>query len=296
MRKLKHIALLSATLGGILGSAVAAEDKPWLVMADWQSRAADVISHSGGEVGTYGRSRTGIEAIWKRADAAVDFEWYRYRQNFTGLASNSDRRYGDTTDLIITGFRQWDRGDRYAVQLIYAVEWAAESTLALSEGFRWGLGGAARWRPDPELDIALGLVLQHRFEMSPLPVPYLRAIWRPDPTVECELRVTGLQNGLFVRWFLTEDRGTMLDFTMAYETLMFRLGDGSYGGRAVAIGEVPLRVGLTQFLEPSGTWFVRGAAEWVAFARHSFRHDGETMGAFQPGASWGLTLRLGARF
>ena len=146
MRKLKHIALLSATLGGLLGSAVAAEDKPWLVMADWQSRAADVISHSGGEVGTYGRSRTGIEAIWKRADAAVDFEWYRYRQNFTGLASNSDRRYGDTTDLIITGFRQWDRGDRYAVQLIYAVEWAAESTLALSEGFRWGLGGAVRWQ------------------------------------------------------------------------------------------------------------------------------------------------------
>ena len=39
-----------------------------------------------------------------------------------------------------------------------------------------------------------------------------------------------------------------------------------------------------------------GAAEGGAFARHSFRHDGETMGAFQPGASWGLTVRLGARF
>ena len=41
---------------------------------------------------------------------------------------------------------------------------------------------------------------------------------------------------------------------------------------------------------------VRGSAEWVAFARHSFRHDGETMGAFQPGASWGLAFRVGARF
>jgi len=36
---------------------------------------------------------------------------------------------------------------------------------------------------------------------------------------------------------------------MAYETLTFRLAEGSYGARAVAIGEVPLRVGLTQFLE-----------------------------------------------
>ena len=171
MRKIKHIALLSATLGGFLDGAAAAEEKPWLIMADWQSRAADSISHSGGEVGTYGRSRTGLEAIWKRADAAVDLEWYRYEQKFTGLAANSDRRYGDTTDLILTGFRQWDHGERYAAQLIYAVEFAAESSLALSEGFRWGLGGAVRWRPDPELDLALGLVVQHRFEMAPLPVP-----------------------------------------------------------------------------------------------------------------------------
>jgi hypothetical protein len=55
-------------------------------------------------------------------------------------------------------------------------------------------------------------------------------------------------------------------------------------------------VGLTQFLEASGTWFVRGQFEWVPFARHSFKHDGETQAAFQPGATWGLAGRVGARF
>jgi len=270
--------------------------KEWVVIADWQHRAADAISHAGGESGTYGRSRIGLEAIWQRADAAVDLEWYRYQQRFTGLAASSDRLYGDTSDLIVTGFKQWDHGERYAVQLIYAAECATETRLALTEGFRWGLGGAVRWRPDPGLDLALGLVLQARFEMGALPVPYVKAIWRPDASAEFELRATGLQNGLFIRWFLTADRATTVDFTMAYETLTFRLAEGSYGARAVAIGEVPLRLGLTQFLEPSGTWFVRGSAEWVAFARHSFRHDGETMGAFQPGASWGLSFRVGARF
>jgi hypothetical protein len=296
MFKIKQIALLSAVLGASPLSAVEASSKDWVVMADWQSRASDAISHAGNESGSYGRTRVGFEAIWKRADAAVDLEWYRYHQKFAGLAPNSDRRYGDTDDLILTGFKQWDHGDRYAVQLIYAVECATESSLALTEGLRWGLGGAVRWRPDPELDIALGLVLQDRFEMAALPVPYVKAIWRPDASAEFELRATGLQNGLFIRWFLTADRATMLDFTMAYETLTFRLAEGSYGARAVAIGEVPLRVGLTQFLESSGTWFVRGSAEWVAFARHSFRHDGESMGAFQPGASWGLSFRVGARF
>jgi hypothetical protein len=87
-----------------------------------------------------------------------------------------------------------------------------------------------------------------------------------------------------------------VDLTVAYETLTFQLQDGVYGSRAVAIGEVPIRAGITQFLEPSGTWFVRGSAEWVPFARHSFKHDGDTMGAFQPGGSWGLAARVGARF
>lgn len=294
--KTKQSALLSACLLGLVASARGAEDKPWMVIADWQTRAADTISHAGGIEGEYGRQRSGIEAIWARPTAAVDLEWYRYRQKFVGAVAGGDRSYGDTSDLILTGFRQWDRGDRYAVQAIYAVEFAAEDRLGLAEGLRWGLGGAVRWRPDPELDVALGLVFQSRFEMAVLPVPYVKAIWRPDPSAEFELRATGLQNGLFVRWFATADRATTLDFTMAYETLTFRLTDGSYGARAVAVGEVPLRVGVTQFLEPTGTWFVRGSAEWVAFARHSFRHDGESMGAFQPGATWGLAFRVGARF
>lgn len=296
MFKLKQSALVSACLLCLGANTQAAEAKPWLVIADWQTRAEDAISHAGADTGEYGRSRTGVEAIWARPEAAVDLEWYRYRQEFRGPVVGGDRSYGDTSDLILTGFRQWDHGERYAVQAIYAAEWAAEDRLGLSEGFRWGLGGAVRWRPEAELDVALGLVFQSRFEMSVLPVPYVKAIWRPDPSAEFELRATGLQNGLYIRWFATEDRATTLDFAMAYETLTFRLADGSYGARAVAVGEVPLRLGVTQFLESSGTWFVRGSAEWVAFARHAFRHDGEAMGAFQPGASWGLAVRVGARF
>jgi hypothetical protein len=296
MFKLKQSALVSACLLGLVPFGRAAADKPWLLIADWQTRAADAVSHAGADTGEYGRTRSGLEAIWSRPGAAVDVEWYRYQQKFSGPIALGDRHYGDTSDLILTGFRQWDHGDRYAVQLIYAAECAAEDRLGLGEGFRWGLGGAVRWRPEAELDVALGLVLQSRFEMSALPVPYVKAIWRPDPSAEVELRATGLQNGLYLRWFATADHATTLDCAMAYETLTFRLTDGSYGSRAVAVGEVPLRVGITQFLEPSGTWFVRGSAEWVAFARHSFRHDGETMGAFQPGASWGMAVRVGARF
>jgi hypothetical protein len=280
----------------VLTAAEPPPAKPWVLVADYQHRGADAVSHAGGLGGEFGRSRTGVELVYQTSDRAVDLEWYRYAHRFSGAIAGTDRSYGDATDVMVTGFRQWDWSPKYGVQLIYALEFAAEDGVGLGDSRRWGLGVATRWRPDAETDVALGLLLEDRYEASVLPIPYVKAVWRPCRHAEVELRATGLQNGLIVRGFLTEDRATTVDFTVAYETLSFALTDGTYGSRAVAIGEVPLRFGVTQFLEPSGTWFVRGSAEWVAHARHSFKHDGETQGSFQPGAQWGLAARVGARF
>lgn len=198
---------------------------------------------------------------------------------------------------MLTGFKQWDWNAKYSVQTLYALESAYEEGVSLSRGFRWGFGSAARWRPDAETDITLGVMLQDRFESGVLPIPYLKAVWRPCQAAEVELRATGLQNGLIIRGYLTADRATRVDLSVMYETLTFRLADSStYGSRAVSVGEVPLRIGVTQFLERSGTWFVQGSFEWVAFSRHSFVHAGETQGVFQTAATWGFSARAGARF
>ena len=294
--KVKHAALFCALFSTQISAAETSPAKNWVFAADYQYRASDTVSHSGGVAGEFGRSRTGAELIYQTPDRAIDLEWYKYSNRFSGAIAGSDRSYGDSTDVMITGFRQWDWNQKYAVQLIYALEFAAEEGVSLGSSHRWGLGAAARWRPDAETDVAIGVLFEDRFEASILPIPYVKATWRPCKHAEVELRATGLQNGIIVRGFLTEDRATTVDLTVAYETLSFALSDGSYGSRAVAIGEVPIRVGVTQFLEKSGTWFVRGSAEWVAFARHSFKHDGETQGSFQPGAQWGLAARVGARF
>lgn len=294
--KVEHAALFCALFSAQLSAAEPLQAKNWIASADYQYRGSDAVSHSGGVTGEFGRSRAGAELIYQAPDRAVDLEWYRYANRFSGAIAGTDRSYGDTTDVMVTGFRQWDWNQKYGVQLIYALEFAAEEGVSLGGSRRWGLGAAARWRPDAETDVALGVLLEDRFEAAILPIPYVKAIWRPCKHAEVELRVTGLQNGIIVRGFLTEDRATTVDLTVAYETLSFALSDASYGSRAVSIGEVPIRVGVTQFLEKSGTWFVRGSAEWVAYARHSFKHDGETQGAFQPGASWGLSARVGARF
>jgi hypothetical protein len=294
--KVKQIALLCSFLGLPYFGFSAESNKPWLVMGDWQRRGDDSIPGSAGSDGKFGRSREGMEVIYQEADRAYDLEWYRYAQRFSGAIAGTDRSYGDTQDVIFSGFRQWQYNARYAFQAIYGLEWAAEDAVGLADGFRWGLGGAVRWQPDAETDLALGVMFQDRFENSILPVPYVKAVWRPCRYAEVELRATGLQNGIIFRGFPTGDRATTVDLLVAYETLNFRLSDAAYGARAVAVGEVPVRFGVTQFLEPTGTWFVRGQFEWVPFARHSFKHAGETQASFQPGATWGLAGRIGARF
>ena len=296
MPKLTHFVLLSAAAFAAL-RAEEVPTKPWMLLADWQYRAAEAVTHAGSTSGEFGRSRTGAEVIWATPTAAYDLEFYRYRHDFSGPIKGTDRSYGDTSDLMFTGFRQWDWSAKYAVQAIYALEAAAEEGVGLSRGVRWGLGGAARWRPDAETDVALGFMLQDRFEAGVLPIPYLKAVWRPCKAAEVELRGTGLQNGLIVRGYLTEDKATRVDFSVMYETLTFRLKDSpTYGGRAVAIGEVPVRFGVTQFLERSGTWFIQGSFEWVAFSRQTFVHAGETQEVFQTGATWGFAAHVGARF
>jgi hypothetical protein len=294
LTKIRQLAIICAISSPLVAAEVA-PPKPWIVMLDWQNQSKEEVSHSSVS-GSYGRSRSGLEAIYKTDDSVIDLEYYNYTNDFSGALASSDRQFGKTSDLMITGFKQWNWNEKYAVQLIYALESAKEDSLSLSDGFRWGLGGAARWRPEAETDISIGLLLEDRFENSLLLIPYIKLIWSPCRYAEVELRVNGLQNGLIVRSFLTEDKSTALDFTFAYETLSFQLADAAYGSRAVAIGEAVARVGITQFLESSGTWFVRGAVEWTPFSRYTYSHDAETQAVFQTSSRVGLAARVGARF
>ena len=101
--------------------------KPWIVMLDWQNQSKQEVSHSSVS-GSYGRSRSGIEAIYKTEDSVIDLEYYNYTNDFSGALASSDRQFGKTSDLMITGFKQWNWNEKYAVQLIYALESAKEIT------------------------------------------------------------------------------------------------------------------------------------------------------------------------
>lgn len=284
------------TAAGLKAQSAPAQ-KSWVAMADYQLMREATATRAGGLDGTFERGRAGLELIHEGENHAVDLEWYRYQNRMTGtLATDPVRSYGDTEDLILSGFWQTERGKAGHAQVIGAVELAGETEAEAGESLRWGLGGAYRWKASDGWDVALGLMVQSRFEMDALPIPYARIKWDPSPDLRIELRGTGLQNGFYARWFATADKGTSVDVACAYETLTFRLVDAAGGPRAVAIGEVPIRVGVTQFLEPSGRWFVRAAYAYNAFHRQSFRREGESIGAFETAGTPVFTVRVGARF
>ena len=114
LHKVEQIGLICSLLLISTESLGQTQPKPWLLMADAQHRAADVISHSGGVTGSFGRSRSGAELIYQTEDRAIDLEWYRYAHDFSGAVAGTDRSYGDTQDLMLSGFRQWKLSDKYA--------------------------------------------------------------------------------------------------------------------------------------------------------------------------------------
>ena len=299
MRPALPLAMLMTAAGPVAQAApvAPAPEKRWVAIADFQTMQDTKISNAGTLEGSFERSRSGLELIHEGPNHALDLELYRYENRMTGtLATDPVRAYGDTEDVILSGFWQTARGKDDHIQVIGAVEMAGETAAEAGDSIRWGLGGAYRWKSGPEWDLALGLMVQSRFEMDALPIPYVRIKWDPVPELRIELRGTGLQNGFYARWFATADKATSLDLACAYETLTFRLTEAGGGPRAVSIGEVPLRIGVTQFLEPSGTWFVRAAYAYNLFHRESFRRDGESIGAFEVGGTPVLTVRVGARF
>ena len=126
----KVLILISSVMS--LGAQEVPAAKPWIVMLDWQNQSKQDVSHST-VAGSYGRSRSGVEAIYKTDNSVIDLEYYNYTNDFSGALASSDRQFGKTSDLMITGFKQWNWNEKYAVQLIYALESAKEDSLSLSD-------------------------------------------------------------------------------------------------------------------------------------------------------------------
>ncbi|MEI6284546.1 MAG: hypothetical protein WCP40_05535, partial [Opitutae bacterium] len=82
LTKIAKVILLTSSVMGLRAAEVPAV-KPWIVMLDWQNQSKEVVSHSS-VAGSYGRSRSGIEAIYKTEDNVIDLEYYNYTHDFSG--------------------------------------------------------------------------------------------------------------------------------------------------------------------------------------------------------------------
>jgi hypothetical protein len=122
--------------------APAATPKPWIAMVDAQVGREAKINHAGELDGTYRRSRSGFELIHEGPNHALDLEFYSYQHKMSGpLATDDERAYSDTDDLILSGFVQSELATGNHLQLIGAVEWAAASELDQATGqMKSGLG------------------------------------------------------------------------------------------------------------------------------------------------------------
>jgi hypothetical protein len=175
--------------------------------------------------------------------------------------------------------------------MVGAVELAAETSAdLLGSGVRGGAGATAIWKPSESVSTETGLSLQTQFGQRATPAPYLRWKWRAAKNLELELRSIGLQNGVVGTWFITDDKASSLRASLFYETAQYALRAGAPAD-GVMIGEVPLRLTFTQFLNRSCFVSLRG--QLTLIHRESFYRNNDKVGGFNTGVAPGFGLMVG---
>lgn len=255
--------------------------------------AADIRDAGGAKVS---RNLAGYELIGtgdfdnRRTHLDLDYEAKYSDNDFSG----GPAPYGDTWSHFFGAHATRMTGETWGVGAVAAVEFAAENEAdLLSDGFRGGGAITSLYKPSDRLSMETGIAAQSQFGQGPVFYPYVRWKWSPRRDLELEARVTGLQNGVAATWFVTDNKATSVRVSLFYETATYALRDTS-AARGVSIGEVPLRVTLTQFL--SEKFFVSARAEYVFAHTEGFYAGGEKIAELKTKPAPALGVTAGLRF
>ena len=155
-----------------------------------------------------------------------------------------------------------------------------------------GGGASLVWNPSKTFTTETGLTVQTQFGQDPTPSPYIRWKWAAAKNFDFEIRATGLTNGVFGTWYVTNDRATSVRVSLSYDTANYGLRDGAFA-RGFYTGETPLRVTFTQFL--CENFFVAARAEVTLQHRESFYTDNTRIAGYSTGVAPVFALMAGVR-
>ncbi len=170
---------------------------------------------------------------------------------------------------------------------------SAETATDLDKGDQHAFAAGPTYNYSKVLTLSAGPMFYTRMEDSNTWTLMAQAKWLFLP--QWELRAyAGIDNGATVSYDVFNNRATVADASLEYNSRWFRLRDLPGAKQAVNESDGTFKVGLRQAINESV--FVRGYVEYVFSREYQFHVNGNSANSFGVSSAWGLGLELGVAF
>jgi len=170
---------------------------------------------------------------------------------------------------------------------------SAETATSLEKGSQVAFALGPTYNFSKTLTLSAGPMFYSRMEDTDTWTIMAQAKWLFAP--QWELRAyAGISNGATISYDVFNNRATVADASLEYNSRWFRLRDLPGVKQAVDETDGTLKFGVRQAINQSV--FVRGYVEYVFSREYQFHVNGNSANSFNVDATWGVGLELGVAF
>jgi hypothetical protein len=222
----------------------------------------------------------------------VDSWAYIYSDNnFSGA---SVPVFGNVQQLGVNGYFAHDFSPQWGAFGYVSAGLSAETAISLSRGGQIAVALGPTYQVNKDLSLALGPMYYTRMEDTNTWIPMADLKWNFMPQWDLHA-YAGVTNGVTVSYDVFNNRATVVETSLEYNSTWFHARDSAAGARqAVNQSDTTFKVGVRQAL--SEQFFVSGYVSGIFSREYQYHTNGHSANSFNADATIGLGCSVGFVF
>ncbi len=216
---------------------------------------------------------------------------YIYTNNdFSGTTAP----FGNMQQFGLNGYFAHDFSPDWGAFGYISAGFSADTAMTLTRGGQIAVALGPTYQVNKDLSLALGPMYYTRMEDANTVIPMADVKWAFLPQWDLHAYL-GVSNGVTVSYDVFNNRATVLDASVEYDSSWFRLRDNATAApQAVDETDVTVKFGVRQALCPY--CFVRGYVSGIFDREYQFHVNGNSANSFNVKPALGLGVELGVMF
>jgi hypothetical protein len=220
----------------------------------------------------------------------ISWAYIYNNNNFSGV----NAPFGNVQQLGLNAYFAHDFSPDWGAFGYVSAGLSAETAASFSSGGQIAVALGPTYQVNKDLSLALGPMYYTRMEDANTFIPMADVKWAFLPQWELHA-YAGVSNGVTVSYDVFNNKATVVDASLDYNSSWFRTRDNAAGaGQAVDETDTTLKIGVRQAL--CEHCFIRGFVSGIFDREYQFHANGNSANSFNVNATVGLGLELGLLF